>query len=136
MVNPVLYTQIAIVDEQHWTIYKTVEAAHERIDDGFTDAELDEFLQTLYALVLTHIGTEEGFMAISDYPNPAKQAHIDQHNYVKSLIREQLYKPAAECDLRKLVLLLQNWINYHLETQDKKLGEHLQSFLKCLKSEV
>lgn len=122
-----------LVDEQHQSLFSTINALNNALLEGSGQALLEKTLQSLKDYTVVHFDTEEQFMLEHRYPGYAE--HRQKHEALKAKVldlEEKLHQ-----DVPKLTIsishFLVDWLIHHIQQEDLKMilfcrqGEWTQS---------
>ncbi|MBI4664846.1 MAG: bacteriohemerythrin [Nitrospinae bacterium] len=118
-------TGVPEMDEQHKklivilnTLYDSEQAGHDRDVIGKT-------LDGLLDYAKTHLSQEEELMTKYGYPDfPAhKKIHTELLNNVSKLYKD--FIEGRNPSVLKLLGFVRNWLNNHIQKDDRKYGEHI-----------
>lgn len=122
--NDNLKTGIAIIDEQHQTLFKTINKLSEC---GSDKSSFLEVLIELQAYVSKHFKTEEEYMIFIDYPGYKnhKIAHDSFVKDYKSVIKKFNSKSGITTLGPDLINLFETWIKEHYSSEDVKMSDFI-----------
>jgi hemerythrin len=125
--DPSLTTGFVEIDEQHQELFRRVDVLLGNMRRGQLDEELEKLFDFLDGYVREHFATEERLMAAHDYPLAGP--HRGQHRAFAQIFQERRREVAAAgCSpalIEKLSGFLLGWLQEHIGTADRALGEFL-----------
>lgn len=117
-------TGIAKIDEQHKVLFEMLNRACENAECTGDEQKFRQLAADMMAYAFMHFSTEEEYMQAYDYPDRDK--HITMHEDFKIAAME--YEFAAEqgkAEPTKLTEFLIDWLERHVQGDDKHLGDYL-----------
>jgi hemerythrin len=124
-----LATGDTMIDGQHQELYRIVNELHAACDEGLGEERVDQVLGWLLSYTIEHFAAEEDLMVRSDYPAPALNAHVGQHDDLKHRVDELLKQRDAGglTTAMPVVDLVGEWLGSHIDHTDRQLAEHVRS---------
>lgn len=116
---------VAVVDNQHRTLFDHVNRLHDAMQAGHGKDEIGKTLAFLAKYTVDHFRTEEDLMKSSSYPGFAahKAIHDDLTHQVVEL-QAKLDKGSQMLSL-PVMHFLRDWLAHHISEEDKKMAVHL-----------
>ncbi|HEY9648419.1 MAG TPA: bacteriohemerythrin [Chroococcidiopsis sp.] len=119
--RPEYETGDALVDQQHQSLFSTINALNNAMLEGQGEALLEKTLQSLTDYTTVHFDTEEQFMRLHQYPGYAD--HKLKHEALKAAVVE--FEQKNHQDLRQLTSavshFLTDWLIHHIKDEDQKM---------------
>lgn len=110
-----------LVDEQHQSLFSTINALNNALLEGCGQELLKETLQSLADYTTVHFDTEEQFMREHVYPGYT--AHRQKHEALKAKVLE--FEQELQQNLPKLTIavshFLTDWLIHHIKDEDQKM---------------
>ncbi len=110
-----------LVDEQHQSLFSTINALNNAMLIGQGEILLEKTLQSLKDYTTIHFDTEEQFMLRHQYPGYAN--HKQQHEALKAKVLE--FEHQHQQDLgqltREVSHFLTDWLIHHIKDEDQKM---------------
>jgi hemerythrin len=124
--DPALETGDSRVDAEHRAIYALVNDMYQLIEHGEERQVLESALTQVQAYAAKHFAHEEQLMAEIGYPD--LEQHCELHRAfsaeVERLSIEQL--AGVRFSATGLTEFMRTWLDTHIETEDRKIGEFLK----------
>jgi hemerythrin len=115
------------IDAQHQELYRRVDGFLRALDQRRGRGEVMPLVAYLEQYVRSHFAAEQQLMELSGYDGLGD--HLAEHHWFEEEYRrlaERLALEGVTLDLAQaLVWLLVGWLDYHLESTDRKLGAYL-----------
>jgi hemerythrin len=128
--TPRLSVGVAEIDAQHRELYRRVDDFLRAVAERRARTELHPLVRFLTAYAREHFATEQQMMELSEYTGMGD--HMAEHQWFEEeygRLVEQLDRDGATSEISAgLVALLTRWLDHHLETTDRALGQHLEQF--------
>lgn len=121
-------TGIPTVDDQHKTLFKTVNDFHEGLMTGRGREEMAKALEFLVDYTVKHFKTEEDFMQLHKYD--AFSAHRAEHLLLLEEVatfKEQWTKNAASVRPMEVARFLGDWLTHHIQQMDFEYVKFLKA---------
>lgn len=117
-----LELNVPAMDETHKEFVELLSAA-----EAASDAVLPELWQSLLVHTEGHFGQEDRWMQVCGFA--VENCHASQHQVVLEIMREGAKKMAnGDCTMvRGMLPELASWFNYHAQTMDAALAQHMHS---------
>lgn len=117
--------QVTSLDQQHQTLFRTINELHDALRAGHGKDILGKVLQRLIDYTKSHFAAEEVILERNGYPDLA--AHRAAH---KALVNQVLkFKEDFEAGTGgiavEIMQFLQKWLREHIQNTDKKYGKYL-----------
>jgi hemerythrin len=127
--DPSLETGHAMIDRQHQELYRLVNELHAACDEGLGNDRVDQVLAWLLSYTIEHFAAEEDLMVRSDYPAPALNSHVGQHDDLKDRVDTLLgqRKNGELTTAMPVVELVQEWLGTHINGTDRQLAEFVRA---------
>ncbi|WP_217360039.1 bacteriohemerythrin [Anabaena sp. UHCC 0253] len=110
-----------IIDEQHKSLFSTINALNSAMLEGQGEALLGKTLDSLKDYTTVHFDTEEKFMLDHKYPDYVE--HKQKHEALKAKVLS--FEKKNYDDLSKLTNavshFLTDWLIHHIKDEDKKM---------------
>lgn len=110
-----------IIDEQHKSLFSTINALNSAMLEGQGEALLEKTLNSLKDYTIVHFDTEEKFMLDHKYPDYTE--HKQKHEALKAKVLS--FEKKNYDDLSKLTNavshFLTDWLIHHIKDEDKKM---------------
>ncbi len=110
-----------IIDEQHKSLFSTINALNSAMLEGQGEALLEKTLDSLKDYTTVHFDTEEKFMLDHKYPDYIE--HKQKHEALKAKVLS--FEKKNYDDLSKLTNavshFLTDWLIHHIKDEDKKM---------------
>jgi hemerythrin-like metal-binding protein len=110
-----------IIDEQHKSLFSTINALNSAMLEGQGEALLEKTLDSLKNYTTVHFDTEEKFMLDHKYPDYIE--HKQKHEALKAKVLS--FEKKNYDDLSKLTNavshFLTDWLIHHIKDEDKKM---------------
>lgn len=110
-----------IIDEQHKSLFSTINALNSAMLEGQGEALLEKTLDSLKDYTIVHFDTEEKFMLDHKYPDYTE--HKQKHEALKAKVLS--FEKKNYDDLSKLTNavshFLTDWLIHHIKDEDKKM---------------
>lgn len=110
-----------IIDEQHKSLFSTINALNSAMLEGQGEALLEKTLDSLKDYTTVHFDTEEKFMLDHKYPDYI--GHKQKHEALKAKVLS--FEKKNYDDLSKLTNavshFLTDWLIHHIKDEDKKM---------------
>ena len=103
---------IPIIDEQHRGIVSVINSLYYSMQNKHIKGVLEPTINMLQSYTQIHFQTEEGFLAISNYPDTQK--HILLHQQLVSRLAEISRKSMVDKDPYHLMDFLKKWWIDHI----------------------
>ena len=120
-------TGIPSVDDQHKTLFKTVNDFHEGLVAGRAKEQLAQTLNALVDYTVKHFQTEEDFMKRHQFPGVA--GHTAEHHLlleeVGSFKAKWTDNPAAVRPM-EVARFLGDWLTHHIQEMDFQYARFLK----------
>lgn len=119
--RPEYETGDMLVDEQHQSLFSTINALNNAMLEGQGEALLEKTLQSLKDYTAVHFDTEERFMLQHHYPGYA--THRDKHEAFKQqflAVEQENHQDPSQLTI-KVSHFLTNWLIYHIKDEDLKM---------------
>lgn len=112
---------VAKLDMQHEALIDLMNRAYTRVEEGVTDADLEQLAMEMLNYAFMHFATEEELMAAYAYPD--REIHQGMHEIFKQKATEyQQEAKEGKADFLVMIQFLAEWLNGHIAGSDKKLG--------------
>ncbi len=123
--NETYSVQVASIDEQHQTIFTSINELHEALRAAHGKDVVGKILSRLVDYTVLHFSAEEGLMEKSGYPDLA--AHRVAHKaLVDQVVKLQKEYEAGDMGVAiELMQFLQKWLKEHIQGTDKRYGPFL-----------
>ena len=120
---------IPAIDAQHKKLIAAIDELMAACKKGEGRASIDKTLAFAVAYAKEHFAAEEKLQAECSYPGMAahKQLHAQFLSSVSALVSEYENTGPSVALVGKLNKSLVDWVVKHIATEDKKLGEHINS---------
>ena len=119
--RPEYETGNGIIDEQHKSLFSTINALNSAMLEGQGEALLEKTLDSLKDYTTVHFDTEEKFMLDHKYPDYIE--HKQKHEALKAKVLS--FEKKNYDDLSKLTNavshFLTDWLIHHIKDEDKKM---------------
>ncbi|WP_413171626.1 bacteriohemerythrin [Anabaena azotica] len=119
--RPEYETGDVIIDEQHQSLFSTINALNSAMLEGQGQALLEKTLQSLKDYTTIHFDTEEKFMLDHKYPGYVE--HKMKHEALKAKVLS--FEKENHDDLSKLTNavshFLTDWLIHHIKDEDLKM---------------
>jgi len=117
--------QVESFDQQHQTLFRTINELHDALRAGHGKDLVGTVLQRLIDYTASHFAAEEAVLERNGYPELA--THRAAH---KALVSQVLkfqkdFKAGSPGVAIELMQFLQKWLNEHIQNTDKKYGAFL-----------
>jgi methyl-accepting chemotaxis protein/hemerythrin len=112
-------------DSDHKVFVEIINDLHEAIVAGIDGAKLNAALD---ALAAQHVKREEDYFDITGYPNAS--THRGVHKVFSEMManfRKDITPTNKDERAMELLLILKGWLLLHIQGEDKKFGEFLNS---------
>ncbi len=110
-----------LLDEQHKSLFSTINALNNALLEGCGEKLLAQTLQSLKDYTTVHFETEEQFMLAHHYPGYAD--HRQKHEALKARVLE--FEREQQQNLPKLTIavshFLVDWLIHHIKHEDLKM---------------
>lgn len=118
---------IAVLDEQHRQLIKTVSELHQALRMGEGNRVLDSVLIGLVNYAGEHFATEESLM--TRYGYPGLSLHRAQHQNFRNQLQEfmEAYKAGKPCVPVSIMLYVEQWLRSHLLKSDQLYSSFLNA---------
>ncbi len=123
--NETYSVQVASLDQQHQTLFRTINELHDALHAGHGKDIVGKVLQRLIDYTKSHFAAEEVILERNGYPDLA--VHRAAH---KALV-SQVLKFKKDFELGSVGIaveinqFLQKWLSEHIQNTDKKYGKYL-----------
>lgn len=111
----------ALVDEQHQSLFSTINALNNALLEGCGETLIEQTLRSLKDYTIVHFDTEEQLMLDRDYPGYAE--HHRKHEVLKAKVLE--FEQEHEQNVPGLTIavshFLVDWLIHHIKHEDKKM---------------
>ena len=119
----------ALVDMQHQKLFALVSDIVEACEAGTDTAKLHDTLMFLVNYAVKHFADEESVQLEYNFPEyeEHKQIHEDFKKTVNELVKRFKISGSSQelsSDVNKILI---KWLVNHIQTEDKKIGEHIRS---------
>lgn len=131
--NPELECGVPMIDEQHRTFFKHLNAFVIKARAGGSRAALDEQLLFLENYLLYHFQSEESYQKTSEYP--LYRQHQASHNHIRYKVKSAIVSlkskenPTYE-EMEQLYSLMVDWTLTHIEEEDMHFSRFYREYLK------
>ena len=124
--KPSMETGDPLVDEQHRglvALFNELLAAEEQGDSGRVPGALEQLSE--YAVV--HFTAEERLMEEHAYPRDAVEAHVAEHQALRSRTRDLVleYRAGSVTTVVPIVEFMNAWLTEHIDQSDRRLVAHV-----------
>lgn len=124
-----LLTGNALVDMQHQRLFERVSDLVRSCENGSSTEQLQDMLEFLSNYVIRYFTDEEALQL--EYGYPDYERHRQQHEDFKLKVRELVNRfsdgGSSEELSRDVNRTLVRWLVQHIQSQDKKIVEHIRS---------
>ncbi|WP_306599070.1 bacteriohemerythrin [Geothrix sp. 21YS21S-2] len=120
-------TGIPSVDDQHKTLFQTVNDFHEGLVTGRGREELARTLDFLVTYTVRHFKTEEDFMELHRFDG--LKAHRSEHQLLLEEVaafKEQWSRNAAAVRPMEVARFLGDWLTHHIQQMDFQYARFLK----------
>lgn len=115
-------TGFALIDDQHKSLFHSINALNGAILEGRSDELLERTLKTLRNYTTIHFETEEQFMLQYGYSN--YQTHREKHDELRSQV-EIFNQQGKTENISQLTIkvshFLTHWLIHHIKDEDQKM---------------
>jgi len=123
--NETYSVQVTSLDQQHQTLFRTINELHDALHAGHGKDIVGKVLQRLIDYTKSHFAAEEVILERNGYPDLAE--HRAAH---KALVSQVLqFKKDFEAGSVGIAVeinqFLQKWLSDHIQNTDKKYGKYL-----------
>ncbi|MFZ3265325.1 MAG: bacteriohemerythrin [Terriglobales bacterium] len=117
--------QVTSLDQQHQTLFRTINELHEALRAGHAKDLVGKVLQRLIDYTASHFAAEEAILERNGYPGLA--AHRAAHKaLVSQVLKFQKDFEAGNGGIAvEIMTFLQKWLREHIQDTDKKYGPFL-----------
>ena len=125
--NETYSVQVTHIDQQHQTLFNTINELHEALRAGHGKDVVGKILQRLIDYTASHFAAEEAMLERNGYPELAahRAAH---HALVAQVLKFQKDFAAGNTGMAvQLMQFLQKWLSEHIQNTDKKYGAFLNA---------
>jgi len=128
---------IRLIDNDHKELFETVNELHAIIEDDLDWAAIREITNRLVRYVQEHFEREEHLMAEYWYPGLAQHRQL-HHNFVRLVfaIRKIEAEAPQRLDPKKLLALLEGWLQRHIMKADREYLPYLRGDYGRRKSDL
>lgn len=120
--RPDYETGYTLIDDQHRSLFHTINALHSALLMGRGEHLLGRTLKLLESYTTLHFTTEERFMAELQYPDYVD--HATKHRILRQKV-DAFIAEAAQSSDRQLVLrvsrFLTEWLIHHIKSEDQRM---------------
>ncbi|MCU0753924.1 MAG: bacteriohemerythrin [Xanthomonadales bacterium] len=128
--NPMLETEIGIIDAQHQQLVELLNRLARMYVGDADPAAVDAVLEALTAYAQEHFRTEETIWAALPAAAPLRIQHEDEHAGFCRRVRAARETSAAGTDsrlTRELLLFLSGWLAEHILQSDRRMARVLRA---------
>lgn len=124
-------TGIEVIDSQHKLIFKKVNLLYYACEKMEEREKIFEIITELDFYTLEHFATEEKYMLELKYPAypEHKEAHENFKNIYARIRSNYTYEKSQAVYMQAIHLnqCMAEWLNYHLQNEDRQLAIFLKS---------
>ena len=117
--------QVTSLDQQHQTLFRTINELHGAMRAGHGKDLLGKMLQRLIDYTGSHFAAEEAIIEKNGYPELAARRTAHQALVKQVLKFQKDFEAGAPVAAVDLMQFLQKWLNEHIQNTDKKYGPFL-----------
>ena len=120
-------TGIPSVDDQHKTLFKTINDFHEGLVAGKAKEELAHAVEFLVTYTVNHFKTEEDFMKLHKFDGLA--AHQTEHMLLLEEVgnfKDKWTKNSASVRPMEVARFLGDWLTHHIQQMDMQYVKFLK----------
>jgi hemerythrin-like metal-binding protein len=125
--NDALTTGVTTMDEQHKILVNMINEANDLLNETTGRDVYMEVVKDLIAYALYHFDDEEELMIAAQYPQEAREKHIEEHrafSHKVTTIHQELVHGKL-IDRNELIGYLNHWLVNHIMGTDQQLGKAL-----------
>lgn len=120
--RPEYETGYILIDDQHRSLFHSINALHSAMLNGRAEQLLDRTLKSLRSYVTIHFETEQQFMLKYGYPGYLE--HKEKHDLLRKEVA-QFSQEEHQQNKSKLTInvshFLTNWLIQHIKNEDQKM---------------
>ena len=115
-------------DDEHKQLFDVANDLHKAISAGIDNTALILILDKADSIKAYHFKHEEDAFDATGYPNA--RTHRGLHKVARKMfasLRAEIVRAGSSHHAEELLLLLKGWFLLHIETEDKRYGDFLNS---------
>lgn len=116
------------IDEQHKQIIDFLNQLDRAKIDRTEKETIENIANSLIEYAKNHLECEEGYM--KEYAYPDSEEHLKEHEEfrrkIKAINREIQSSGHNPGGILKASIMLQQWLMWHIQVTDRRLGEYLK----------